>query len=232
MEDNFVVVKELYKSYGALNVISGLNLRVSKGEYLAIMGASGSGKTTLLQMLGLLDTPDSGEIVVNGYSLRGLSERNKNRYRNLHLGFVFQFHELLPEFTAEENVALPALIKGTPIKDALREARALLKIFSLSNRATHKPYALSGGEKQRVAVARALINKPDLLLADEPSGSLDEGHKEELHMLLDTLKKDYGQTMIIVTHDENLAFRADRVLRLENGNLSPTTLLKRGSQSV
>lgn len=213
----FVEIVDLWKAFGSLEVLKGISFGVEKGECIAISGASGSGKTTLLQLIGLLDRPDSGEIIVNGTSIVSLPERKKDTFRSRRLGFVFQFHELLPEFTAEENVALPALIGGMPLKKALKEARDLLIALNLQERATHRPHQLSGGENQRVAVARALINKPDLLLADEPSGSLDRATKEELHRLLDYVKVEWGQTMIIATHDHELATRADRVLHLENG---------------
>lgn len=216
----FVKVDDLKKSFGSLDVLRGVSFSVQKGEYIAIMGSSGSGKTTLLQLLGILDKPDSGEITINGKNILSLKDKGKDRFRNHHIGFVFQFHELLPEFTALENVALPALIKGTPMREALSEATRLLDFLSLRNRIKHKPDALSGGEKQRVAVARALINKPDLLLADEPSGSLDEAHKEDLHQLFEQVQREYQQTMIVVTHDASLALRADRVLRLEKGLIS------------
>lgn len=220
-EGIFVKVEGVKKSFGQLEVLRNVSLSVKKGEYIAIKGASGSGKTTLLQILGMLDEPQSGAISINGISSLSLREREKDRFRNQHIGFVFQFHELLPEFTAVENVALPALIKGLPMKEALREATSLLQQLSLGERLQHRPDALSGGEKQRVAVARALINKPDLLLADEPSGSLDESHKEELHQLFDRVQQEYNQTMIIATHDDLLASRADRILYLESGVLTP-----------
>lgn len=218
-EDIFVKVEGIKKSFGRLEVLRNVSFSVKRGEYIAIKGASGSGKTTLLQILGMLDEPQSGTISINGISSLSLCEREKDRFRNQHIGFVFQFHELLPEFTAVENVALPALIKGLSMKEALREATTLLQQLSLGERLQHRPDALSGGEKQRVAVARALINKPDLLLADEPSGSLDEAHKEELHQLFDRVKQEYNQTMIVATHDDLLASRADRILYLESGVL-------------
>lgn len=221
-QEFFVKVESLRKSYGSLEVLRGVSFHVKKGEYVAIRGASGSGKTTLLQILGLLDSPQEGIVEINGVSTLSLSEREKDKFRNQRIGFVFQFHELLPEFTAIENVALPALIRGLSLKEALAEAKKLLVELSLGERLSHKPFALSGGEKQRVAVARALINKPDLLLADEPSGSLDEAHKEELHQLFERVQQEYNQTMIIATHDELLASRADRILQLEAGQISYT----------
>ncbi len=213
----FVQVEQLKKSFGKLEVLHNISFRVDKGEYVAIMGSSGSGKTTLLQLLGLLDTPNEGTISINGIATISLSERKKDIFRNQRIGFVFQFHELLPEFTALENTMLPALIRGDSFRTARKKAEELLEVLSLQHRSAHKPSELSGGEKQRVAVARALINKPDLLLADEPSGSLDEAHKEELHELFDNVKNNWGQTMIIATHDNHLAQRADRILRLEHG---------------
>lgn len=213
----FVQVEQLKKSFGKLEVLHNISFRVDKGEYVAIMGSSGSGKTTLLQLLGLLDTPNEGTISINGIATISLNERKKDIFRNQRIGFVFQFHELLPEFTALENTMLPALIRGDSFRTARKKAEELLEVLSLQHRSAHKPSELSGGEKQRVAVARALINKPDLLLADEPSGSLDEAHKEELHELFDNVKNNWGQTMIIATHDNHLAQRADRILRLEHG---------------
>lgn len=216
----FLEVQGLSKSFGSLQVFSSLDLSISRGEYVAIMGASGSGKTTLLQLIGLLDRPDAGRIAVDGQDYSQLSARARDQFRNQRIGFVFQFHELLPEFTAEENVALPAMIAGDSLKRALNKAQALLAALSLSQRAKHKPHQLSGGERQRIAVARALINQPALLLADEPSGSLDSRHKDVLHNLLDEVKHTFGQTILVVTHDTSLAQRADRVLCLEGGKLA------------
>lgn len=216
----FLEVQGLSKSFGSLQVFSSLDLSISRGEYVAIMGASGSGKTTLLQLIGLLDRPDAGRIAVDGQDYSQLSARTRDQFRNQRIGFVFQFHELLPEFTAEENVALPAMIAGDSLKRALNKAQELLAALSLSQRAKHKPHQLSGGERQRIAVARALINQPALLLADEPSGSLDSRHKDVLHNLLDEVKHTFGQTILVVTHDTSLAQRADRVLCLEGGKLA------------
>lgn len=215
----FLQVTDLCKAYGELSVLQHLSFEVNKGEYVAIMGASGSGKTTLLQLLGLLDEPQSGTLLLDGQSLLQLRVRERSAFRNKEIGFVFQFHELLPEFSAQENVALPAIIGGKRVSKAMKEAADLLNALNMGSRAAHRPHQLSGGEKQRVAVARALINKPKLLLADEPSGSLDTHNKEDLHKLLDRVKSEWGQTMIIVTHDAELAARADRILYLREGQI-------------
>ena len=215
----FLEVDRLTKSYGSLPVLKALSFSVAEGESVAIMGASGAGKTTLLQILGLLDRADSGSVVINGTSLTSLSARERDLFRNKRIGFVFQAHELLPEFTAVENAALPAMIGGLSHKAALDKASALLCALNLAERLHHKPAALSGGERQRVAVARALINDPDILLADEPSGSLDSRNKIELHNLLRRVREERNQTMLIATHDAELAATCMRTLLISDGQI-------------
>lgn len=215
----FLEVDRLTKSYGSLPVLKELSFSVAEGESVAIMGASGAGKTTLLQILGLLDRADSGSVVINGTSLTSLSARERDLFRNKRIGFVFQAHELLPEFTAVENAALPAMIGGLSRKAALDKASALLCTLNLAERLHHKPAALSGGERQRVAVARALINDPDILLADEPSGSLDSQNKIELHNLLRRVREERNQTMLIATHDAELAATCMRTLLISDGQI-------------
>lgn len=215
----FLEVDRLTKSYGSLPVLKALSFSVAEGESVAIMGASGAGKTTLLQILGLLDRAHSGSIVINGTSLTSLSARERDLFRNKRIGFVFQAHELLPEFTAVENAALPAMIGGLSRKAALDKASALLCTLNLAERLYHKPAALSGGERQRVAVARALINDPDILLADEPSGSLDSRNKIELHNLLRRVREERNQTMLIATHDAELAATCMRTLLISDGQI-------------
>lgn len=215
----FLEVDRLTKSYGSLPVLKALSFSVAEGESVAIMGASGAGKTTLLQILGLLDRADSGSVVINGTSLTSLSARERDLFRNKRIGFVFQAHELLPEFTAVENAALPAMIGGLSRKAALDKASALLCTLNLAERLHHKPAALSGGERQRVAVARALINDPDILLADEPSGSLDSRNKFELHNLLRRVREERNQTMLIATHDAELAATCMRTLLISDGQI-------------
>ena len=208
------------KSFGSLQVLRGVNLSVERGEVISIVGPSGAGKTTLLQLIGALDTPDGGSIMFDGRALGAMNGAQLAKFRNAHIGFVFQFHQLLPEFTAIENVAIPALIAGRSLAEANKEAMELLALMGLADRAHHKPSQLSGGENQRVAVARALVNRPDVILADEPSGSLDSRNKEELHRLFFDLRDKFGQTFIIVTHDEGLAAVTDRTIRMVDGVVS------------
>lgn len=208
---------DIRKSFGSLEVLKGINLSISQGEVVSIVGPSGAGKTTLLQILGTLDHPDSGRILFDGVDVAAYKERQLSAFRNNHIGFVFQFHQLLPEFTALENVMMPALIQGKSMGEARQRAAEMLDYMGLSDRATHKPAELSGGEKQRVAVARALVNRPQVILADEPSGSLDTHNKEELHKLFFDLRDKLGQTFIIVTHDEALAATTDRTIHLRDG---------------
>lgn len=208
---------DIKKSFGSLEVLKGIDLSINTAEIVSIVGPSGAGKTTLLQILGTLDQPTSGALVMNGIDLRGLGERQLAAFRNKNLGFVFQFHQLLPEFTAVENVMIPALIGGASHTQARKEALELIDFLQLSDRVSHKPAELSGGEKQRIAVARALINKPSLILADEPSGSLDSHNKEELHQLFFSLRDHFGHTFVIVTHDPNLAALSDRIISMRDG---------------
>ena len=210
-------IKDITKNFGSLQVLRGVNMHIDKGEVISIVGPSGAGKTTLLQLIGALDRPTSGSICFNGTELATMSDKQLATFRNRQIGFVFQFHQLLPEFTALENIIIPALIAGRSRSEAEKEAMELLGIMGLQERAGHKPAELSGGENQRVAVARALINKPALILADEPSGSLDSKNKEELHKLFFELRNRYGQTFLIVTHDEELARTTDRTIRMVDG---------------
>lgn len=212
-----IEIKNLTKNFGYLQVLKGVNLQIKKGEIISIVGPSGAGKTTLLQLVGTLDRPDSGTISFNGRNLETLSNKELAKFRNKHIGFVFQFHQLLPEFTALENIIIPALIAGRNRDEATKEALELLKLMNLRERAEHKPSQMSGGENQRVAVARALINHPDLILADEPSGSLDSHNKEELHKLFFDLRERFGQTFLIVTHDDSLAELTDRKIKMVDG---------------
>jgi len=214
-----IKTRDIRKSFGQLQVLKGIDLDIRKGEVVSIVGPSGAGKTTLLQIIGTLDRPDSGTIAIDGIDTSTLSRRQLSDFRNRRIGFVFQFHQLLPEFTAEENIMIPAFIAGTGRGDARRRAEELLDFMGLSSRANHKPNELSGGEKQRVAVARALVNNPAVILADEPSGSLDTKNKEELHQLFFDLRDRFGQTFVIVTHDEQLAQLTDRTIKMRDGLL-------------
>lgn len=219
-----IKIENLTKRFGELEVLKGVNLHISKGEIISIVGPSGAGKTTLLQLIGTLDRPDGGCIRFNGEELGRMNGKRLAAFRNRHIGFVFQFHQLLPEFTALENIIMPALIAGRERKEAEKEAMELLKIMGLEERAGHKPAEMSGGENQRVAVARALINHPDVILADEPSGSLDSRNREELHRLFFDLRDRFGQTFIIVTHDESLASFTDRTIRMKDGKILDRTV--------
>ncbi len=212
-----ISLSNITKSFGSLEVLKGISLHIDKGEVVSIVGPSGAGKTTLLQIMGTLDTPDAGAVSIAGTDVTRLSNKQMALFRNRHIGFVFQFHQLLPEFTALENVMIPGMIAGTSNKKLRQRALELLDFLGLKDRASHKPNELSGGEKQRVAVARALINEPDVILADEPSGSLDSQNKAELHQLFFDLRDRFGQTFVIVTHDVQLAAITDRTILLRDG---------------
>ena len=212
-----IELNNITKSFGTLQVLRGINLQINQGEVVAIVGPSGAGKTTLLQIMGTLDKPDGGKVFIQGKDVFRLSGSKLSKFRNEHIGFVFQFHQLLPEFTALENIMIPAMIGGASMGEARKRAMELLQFMKLTERADHKPNELSGGEKQRVAVARALVNKPDVIFADEPSGSLDTQNKEDLHRLFFELRDQMGQTFVIVTHDEGLAAMADRTIHICDG---------------
>ncbi len=216
-----IQLRNITKSFGTLQVLKGIDLDISRGEIVSIVGPSGAGKTTLLQIMGTLDAPDTGTVVIDGTDVTRLGQRDMARFRNQRLGFVFQFHQLLPEFTAVENVMIPAMIAGVSKRAAHERAMELLRFLSLDERAEHKPNELSGGEKQRVAVARALVNNPAVILADEPSGSLDTQNKQELHQLFFDLRDRMGQTFVIVTHDEQLATLTDRKIEMRDGRTLP-----------
>lgn len=211
--------KNIHKSYGVLEVLKGIDLEINQGEIVAVVGASGAGKTTLLQIIGTLDKPTSGSIHFDNQDVASLNEKRLASFRNMNIGFVFQFHHLLPEFTALENLCIPAFIAGVSQKEAIHRAKELLEFLHLADRAEHKPSALSGGEQQRVAVARALMNHPSVILADEPSGNLDSAHARELHELFFTLRKQFNQTFVIVTHNEELAAMSDRKLMMVDGRM-------------
>ncbi len=214
-----IQLQGITRSFGSLQVLRGIDLNIDKGEIVSIVGPSGAGKTTLLQIMGTLDTPDSGTVTIDGTLVSRMKEKELSAFRNKHIGFVFQLHQLLPEFTALENVMIPAFIAGVGQKEATTSALELLEFMGLTDRAEHKPNELSGGEKQRVAVARALINHPAVILADEPSGSLDTHNKEELHQLFFDLRNRFGQTFVIVTHDEGLAQITDRTVHMVDGEI-------------
>lgn len=217
-----IQAQNIHKKFDSLQVLKGVDLEINKGEIVAIVGASGAGKTTLLQILGTLDKPDNGQVFINNTDISKLSDKEMSSFRNKNIGFIFQFHQLLPEFTALENVMMPALIAGTNSKKARQAACRLLDELGLTERYEHKPAELSGGEKQRVAVARALINNPLVILADEPSGSLDSHSKDELHRLLFSLRDKLGITIVIVTHDKELALLSDRVIEMKDGQIMPS----------
>lgn len=212
-----IELENITRSFGSLQVLKGISLKVERGEVISITGPSGAGKTTLLQIMGSLDRPDGGRVLYDGQDITRMNEKKLSAFRNKHIGFVFQFHQLLPEFTALENITIPMLIAGQGMRAANTRAKELLELLGLAERANHKPAELSGGEKQRIAVARALANQPDVILADEPSGSLDTKNKEELHKLFFNLRDQLGQTFVIVTHDESLAAMTDRTIHLLDG---------------
>lgn len=231
-----IEARNIHKSFGSLEVLKGIDLTINDGEVVSIVGKSGAGKTTLLQILGTLEPPSfppggggiGPEVIINGTDILKLNDKELSHFRNQHIGFVFQFHQLLPEFSALENIITPALIAGIPNSKARCRGMELLEFLGLSNRATHKPNELSGGEKQRVAVARALMNRPDVIFADEPSGSLDTHNKQELHQLFFDLRKEFNQTFVIVTHDEALAEMSDRKILMADGRILPNPPSKGG----
>lgn len=214
-----LVAKGIIKSYGSLQVLKGVDVHVRSGEIVTIAGSSGAGKSTLLHILGTLDRPDAGEVELDGRRIDDLRGRSLAAFRNRHMGFVFQFHHLLPEFTALENVCIPGWIAGTPRREVERRGRDLLERLGLSDRSEHKPGALSGGEQQRVAVARALVNNPSIVMADEPTGNLDSANARDLHQWFFRLREEFGQTFLIVTHNEELAAMSDRVLHMRDGRI-------------
>lgn len=214
-----IEAKGIYKSFGNVDVIKGIDLHIDKGEIVTIMGASGAGKTTLLQIIGTLEKADKGEVSINGQNIGKMNQKSLASFRNKNIGFVFQFHHLLPEFTAIENICIPAYIAGVSKKEATEKAMQLLDYLKLTERANHKPSMLSGGEQQRIAVARALINNPSVILADEPSGNLDSSNAKELHELFFKLREQTGQTFVIVTHNPDLAKMADRILTIKDGKI-------------
>jgi len=212
-----IITQGIVKSFGSLKVLKGIDMKVERGEIVAIVGASGAGKTTLLQIVGTLETADSGRVIINDIDTLQMRDKDLGRFRNTEIGFIFQFHHLLPEFTAMENICMPALIRGDRKGEARRRAMELLDFMNLTARADHKPSELSGGEAQRVAVARALMNKPSVILADEPSGNLDSANARELHNLFFKLREEFNQTILIVTHNEELATMSDRKLQMCDG---------------
>ncbi len=214
-----IKAQNIHKAYGDLAVLKGLDLEVQKAEVVSIMGASGAGKTTLLQILGTLESADKGQIFFDGKDITKFGKRSLNQFRNEHLGFIFQFHHLLPEFTAQENVAIPGLIGRRAKAKSLDRAAELLDFMGLKNRLEHKPSALSGGEQQRVAIARALMNQPDLVLADEPTGNLDSQNANDIHQLFSRIREEFGSSFIIITHNRDLAEKADRLIEMRDGKL-------------
>ncbi|HJN05638.1 MAG TPA: ABC transporter ATP-binding protein [Bacteroidales bacterium] len=215
-----IIVENIKKSYGSINVLKGINLNIERSEIVSVVGKSGAGKSTLLQIIGTIEKPDTGKIIIDGVNVQLLGNKPLADFRNTKIGFVFQFHHLLPEFTALENICIPAFIAGEAKKSAQKKAIDLLKFLDLSNRSDHKPDALSGGEQQRVAIARALINKPAVILADEPSGNLDSSASNDLHNLILNLRKEFGQTFVIASHNKELADMADRKLAITDGIIS------------
>lgn len=223
-------ISNIYKSYGNLEVLKGISLTIGKGEIVAIVGPSGAGKTTLLQIAGTLDMPDRGSVSFNGTELIGMKDRELSAFRNGNMGFVFQFHQLLPEFTAQENVALPALIGGMAKSKAYKKAEELLEQLGIGNRLHHKPSEMSGGERQRTAIARALINNPEIIFADEPTGSLDSANRQEIQNIFRDLRDQLGQTIVMVTHDASLAAIADRIVEMADGRILPPAIISKNSE--